>query len=99
MYANAYSDGTLLNVWIQPRASRTAIVGLHADSVKIAIKSPPVEGRANEECIAFLAGVFGLPKRDFEIKSGQQGRRKGIFIRGISPEEVMSVLQGYVGGA
>lgn len=93
MYASPYSDGTLLNVWIQPRASKTRIVGVHGDSIKISVKSPPAEGRANEECIGLLADILGVPKRQITIKSGQQSRHKGIFIKGVAPEGVMSLLE------
>jgi len=96
MYATAYGDGTLLNVWIQPRASRAKVVGIYDDSVKIAVKSPPVEGQANEECIKYLSTLMGLPKRQFEIKSGQHSRRKGIYIKGITPEKVVAGLRGSV---
>lgn len=96
MYAKPYSDGTLLSVWIQPRASKTMLTGVYGDSIKIVVKSPPVEGQANEECIRFLSAVLGLPKRRFEIKSGQQSRRKGIYIKGIPPEKVVAVLRDIV---
>ncbi len=96
MYANAYKDGTLLKVWIQPRASKAKIVGFHGDSIKITVKSPPVEGRANEECIELLSDILGLPKRQFTIKSGQWGRQKSIFIAGITPEKVIMNLENAV---
>lgn len=92
MYANRYGDGALLNVWIQTRSSKTAITGFHGDSVKIAVKAPPVEGRANEECIELLSGILGLPKRQLAIKSGQHSRRKSIVIKGIAPEKVEEYL-------
>ncbi|HZD60289.1 MAG TPA: DUF167 domain-containing protein [Anaerolineae bacterium] len=93
MYVTPYGDGTLLRIWIQPRASRTALIGIHGDSIKISVKSPPVEGRANEECIRFLSAILGLPKRQFEIKSGQQGRHKGVYIKGVAPDKVIASLQ------
>ena len=72
------------------------LVGIHGDSIKIAVKSPPVEGRANEECIEFLSFILDLPKRQIEIKSGQHGRRKEIYIRWMTPEKVIASLQGAI---
>jgi hypothetical protein len=92
-YATDYSDGTLLNVWIQPRASRSAIVGVHGDSIKIAVQAPPAEGRANEECIALLSNILSLPKRELTIKSGQQSRHKTVFIKGVAPEMVIAAIE------
>lgn len=93
MYASSYSGGTLLNIRVQPRASKAKIVGLYGDSIKIAVKSPPVEGRANEECIELLSNILGLPKRQIAIKSGQQGRQKSIFVAGVTPEKVITNLE------
>jgi len=94
MYASPYNDGTLLQVWIQPRASKAAVVGSHGDSIKIAVKSPPVEGRANDECIELLSKVLALPKRQLAIKSGQQSRHKSVYIKGMPPEKVIASLEG-----
>lgn len=41
-------EGFLLFVHIQPQASKTQIVGLHGDKLKIKIKAPPVDGAAND---------------------------------------------------
>jgi len=98
VYASPYSNGTLLNVWIQPRASRTIIVGVYGDSIKIAVKSPPVEGKANEECIELLSHILGLPKRQLAIKSGHQGRHKTIYIEGMTPEKIVAGLEGAMKG-
>jgi len=93
MYASSYNGGTLLSIWVQPKAPKNKVVGIHGDSIKIAIKAPPVEGKANEECIEFLSGILGLPKRQLAIKSGQQGRHKGIHIKGMTPEKVVAILE------
>lgn len=96
MYAVPYNGGTLLSVWIQPRSSKAMITGFHGDSVKVAVKSPPVEGRANEECIDLLSSVLGLPKRQLAIKSGQRSRQKNIFIEQATPEEVMASIESAI---
>jgi uncharacterized protein (TIGR00251 family) len=73
--------GVTLQVWIQPRASRTEIVGQHGDAVKIRVAAPPVDGAANDELVRFLAGQYGVPRSAVTITSGATGRRKTIVIR------------------
>ena len=82
----------ILDLYIQPKASRSRIVGLHDNAVKLAVSAPPVEGRANLEVAAFMAKLFKVPKSAIEIISGQQGRRKKIRISGLGAKEVRQIL-------
>jgi uncharacterized protein (TIGR00251 family) len=97
MFASSYGNGTIISVWIQPRASKTRVVGVYGDSIKIAVKSPPVEGKANEECIRFLAEVLGVPKAAVSIKTGHQGRHKGILVEGVTPDRIIQELGNETG--
>ena len=85
-------DGATFAVRVVPRASRTAIVGVMGEDedavVKIALAAPPVEGRANEVLIAFLADALGVPRSAVEIVAGQQSRKKVVRVRGRSAAEV-----------
>ena len=72
-----------LIVWVQPRASRTEVAGMHGDAVKIRLAAPPVDGAANEELVRFLADLLGLPRSSVSIASGQSGRRKTVVADGI----------------
>lgn len=76
------TDGTnlILDVHVQPRASRDEIVGYHGDRLKIRIVAPPVDGKANQHLIAFLASVFRVPKRDVVLLAGESGRDKRLKI-------------------
>ncbi len=65
---------------IQPRASRTGIVGIHDNRVKIRLRAAPVEGQANDELVRYLAELFGVPRKSVHIESGDTGRRKRIRI-------------------
>jgi len=69
-----------LKIHIQPGARKNEIVGLHGDAIKIKIKAPPVDGRANEELIDFLAKHYGVPKRSVQIVSGHTSRQKTVKI-------------------
>ncbi len=65
---------------LQPRASRDEFAGLHGDSLKIRIKAPPVEGKANEYLVKFLAKQFGVAKRNITIISGELSREKRVSV-------------------
>ncbi|WP_455198659.1 DUF167 family protein [Kaarinaea lacus] len=74
-------EDLLLDIRVQPRASRDEIVGLHDDALKIRITAPPQDGKANIHLIRFLSEVFGTPRSRIELISGQTGRKKRIRIR------------------
>ena len=74
----------ILDAHIQPRASKDEIVGFHGDRLKIRITAPPVDGKANQHLVSFLANVFKVPKRNILLLAGETGREKRIKI--ISPK-------------
>ncbi|WP_312772847.1 DUF167 family protein YggU [Atlantibacter hermannii] len=74
------SEKLTLRLYIQPKASRDAIIGLHGDEVKIAITAPPVDGQANAHLVKFLAKQFRVPKSQVSIEKGETGRHKHIVI-------------------
>ncbi len=69
-----------LKVRLQPKAGRDEIVGPREDELKIRITAPPLEGRANAHLIRFLAGQFGVPRRQVTLLSGEKGRSKRLRI-------------------
>lgn len=71
---------TLLKAHVQPRASRSGFSGVFGQRLKIRISSPPVEGEANRECIAFLAGILGVSKSEIRLLKGGQSRDKTFVI-------------------
>ncbi len=92
-YTSLLADGSvLLRLHVQPRASKTRILGLFDGCLKLAIVAPPVDGKANEEVVKFLCRVLAIPTRDILMKSGAQGRRKQIIIQGMSLDDVRRKL-------
>ena len=92
-YLCSLPDGTLLlRLLVQPRASRNELAGLHNDALKLRLTTPPVEGRANQAVIAFLAKRLRLPKSALTIKSGQQSREKQVVISGCSEAQARALL-------
>lgn len=77
------AEGIRLRLQIQPRASRTAVAGLHGDSLRIRLAAPPVDGAANDELIRFLAALLGVPTRAVGITAGHAGRRKTVRVEGV----------------
>jgi hypothetical protein len=77
---------------VQPRASRNAIVGMMGDAIKLAITAPPVDGKANQAVVEYLADLFRVSKSSIVIVSGETGRNKLVAIRGKSAEQVRKAL-------
>ena len=73
-------DGIVLNLHIQPRASKNEVCGVQGDALKIRLTSPPVDGAANKLCREFLADLFHVPKSAVEIVSGETSRHKRVRI-------------------
>ena len=82
------SSGASFAVRVQPRARHNAVTGVAGEALKIALTAPPVEGRANEACIEFLAGVLSVPRSSVTIAAGQHGRRKLVRVAGLTAEEL-----------
>ncbi|UCV14865.1 DUF167 domain-containing protein [Quatrionicoccus australiensis] len=87
-------DGRItLTLHIQPGAKKTEFAGLHGDALKIRLAAPPVDGKANEALVRFLADVLDLPKSAVILKSGQTSRRKVLEVTG-SDSARISALSG-----
>jgi len=75
----------ILILWIQPRASRTEVVGVHdhpdGRALKLRVAAPPVEGAANDEVLRFLKEVLGSGVR-VELLRGATGRKKEVIVIG-----------------
>jgi uncharacterized protein (TIGR00251 family) len=85
--------GASFAIKVQPRASRNAVVGELGDALKIALTTPPVEGRANEACIEFLAKLLKVARSSVSIAAGETSRNKVIRVAGITAEEVRRRLE------
>ena len=70
----------ILELHVQPGASRTEFAGRHGERVKVRIAARAVDGKANQALIEFLAGHYGVPRRNIRITSGFKSRRKRVVI-------------------
>lgn len=84
--------GATFAVKLHPRARKNAITGELGGALKLALTAPPVEGKANEAGIEFLANLFRVPRSSITITSGQTSRRKVIRVAGITAEQVRKRL-------
>jgi hypothetical protein len=74
-------DGAIeLALHVQPGAKRTSIDGVHGDALKVRLAAPPVEGRANEALLRFLADAFAVPVKQVTLLRGATSRRKVVRI-------------------
>jgi len=81
----SWNNATLqLRVYIQPKASRDEIVGLHIDYLKVRITAPPIEGKANAPLLKYLAKAFGVGRHQIEITAGKNCRHKQLRIQNSS---------------
>jgi hypothetical protein len=83
-------------VHVQPRASRSEVVGTHGAALKVRLLAPPVDGAANDALVALLAERLGVPRRAVRIVAGMSSRAKTVEIDGTT-EAAVRALAGQVG--
>jgi uncharacterized protein (TIGR00251 family) len=83
-----------LAVLVQPRASRTRVVGEHDGLLKIQLAAPPVDGEANAALLEFLAKRLGVPRRQVSLVAGDTSRRKRVRVEELGAAEVEAVMSG-----
>lgn len=89
-------QGIVLNLQIQPRASKNEVCGVQDNSLKIRLTSPPVDGAANKLCREFLADLFHVPKSSVEIISGETSRHKRVRITSNDPGRLRSIIDNCI---
>lgn len=85
-------DPQSVALWIQPRASRDAVLGERDGAIAIHLRAPPVDGAANEALVRFVAARLGVPRRDVELVRGHSGRRKWVTVTGLAAAVVRQRL-------
>ena len=80
-------SGATFAVKVHPRAKKNAITGEVGDEIKLSLTAPPIEGRANQACVEFLANLLKVPRSFVTIASGQNSRIKVIRVVGLAAEE------------
>jgi uncharacterized protein (TIGR00251 family) len=70
----------ILELYVQPGASRTGFDGKHGDRLKVKLRERAVDGAANEALVQFLSEHYGVPKRRVRIAAGLKSRLKRVEI-------------------
>jgi len=83
---------TRLQVRVQPRASKSEVAGYEAGVLRVRVAAPPVEGKANEELIAFLARALNVRKADITLVRGAKSHHKVVAVSGLPQEEALKRL-------
>lgn len=83
-----------LTVKVHPRAKRSAVTGRLGDVWKLDLAAPPVDGKANDECVRFFAGLAGVPRARVRVVTGLTSRTKVVEIEGVAQEDLESRLSG-----
>jgi uncharacterized protein (TIGR00251 family) len=85
--------GTVIRVGVhvQPRASRSEIVGIHGTALKVRLQAPPVDGAANEALVSLLAERLGVARRSVQVVAGATSRAKTVEIDGTSVSAVRAL--------
>ena len=85
--------GVRLHVHAQPGAKRTEFAGLHGDAIKIRVHAPPVDGKANEELIRFLAESFSISASNVTLVRGDKSRTKVFDLAGVDATSVIKFIE------
>jgi hypothetical protein len=81
-----------ITIKVHPRAKRTAITGRLGDAWKLDLAAPPVDGKANDECIRFFATLAGVPRSRVRIVTGASARLKVLEIEGLAQDDLQRRL-------
>lgn len=80
-------EGIVFQVRVVPRSSRSEVAGVQEKALRVRLKSSPVEGKANEECVRFLAGLLGVKRDHVRILSGLKSKTKTIAVSGLKKKD------------
>jgi uncharacterized protein (TIGR00251 family) len=81
-----------ITVKVHPRGKRSAITGRFGDAWKVDLAAPPVDGKANDECLRFLAETAGVSRGRVRIVTGASARLKVIELEGVGQDELDAKL-------
>jgi len=86
------AGGVELLVFCQPKAARSALIGTHGGALKVKVKAPPVEGKANRALLDLLAGVLAVPRGRLTLMSGEQSRNKRVRVDGVDAASTLTAI-------
>ena len=91
LHVEARGSSVRVSVHVQPRATRSEIVGLHGAALKVRLHAPPVDGAANEALVALLAERLGVARRSVRVVAGLSSRAKTVEVDGTTEAAVRAL--------
>ena len=86
-------DGAMIfAVRVQPRASKDEIAGEMGGAIRVRLRAPALEDRANEALVELLAELLKTPKSAVRILSGDRSRNKRVEVRGVTEKQILDLL-------
>lgn len=86
-------EGCTFGVHVAPGSRQDAVIGLYGDALRVRLRAPATEGKANQALRAFLAGQLGVSVDAVEILSGHTSRHKVVRVAGVTAERVRALLR------
>jgi uncharacterized protein (TIGR00251 family) len=84
-----------LKVRVTPNARKNEVIACSRDEIRLKVKAPAVDGKANAALIEYLAELMDVPRSRIQIRAGEKARVKVVELEGPSPEEVLTRIRGY----
>jgi hypothetical protein len=91
-YAEDTKDGVILNIRVLPRSSKSGFAEIQENALKIKIAAPPVDGKANDECVKVIAERLGVKKACVKIVAGHKSKNKRVSVSGIKKKDVEFIV-------
>jgi len=95
----ASGQGVVLRVKVVPGSSRSKVVGMLGDRLKLAVSAPPEAGKANKAVCKLIAEALRVPVRDVAVSTGTSKPQKTISVLGLSPGQVVERLTSVLAGS
>ena len=98
-FLSAAQNGSIeIHIYVQPRASKTRIVGLHDGLLKVAVTSPPIGGKANREVVKFIAKCLNISRSGIVVCTGWHSRRKVLATAILQEDEIRRAFEPFCKG-
>jgi uncharacterized protein len=91
-WLKARGENILISVRVQPGASKNSVTGIKEDTLNIKLCSPPVDGRANDSLISFVAKSLDVSRSSIQIIQGTKNRKKLLEVSGVSMADAERAL-------
>jgi uncharacterized protein len=88
----ATATGVLLRVRVQPRARTEQLQGVQEGRLRVRLTAPPVDGAANQACVALIAKALGISRTQVRLHAGEKSREKMLHLIGVTATQVATAL-------